>query len=73
MKAHSLAVVVVCQLVRLYQAIAPSVIRKVCRFEPTCSDYALQVFKRDGFLRGCPKVLARLCRCCPPNGGSDPP
>jgi len=69
----SAACILACQLVRLYQAIAPAAVRKACRFEPSCSNYALEVFRRDGLRRGLPKVISRLRRCCPPNGGIDLP
>lgn len=62
-----------CETIRFYQVVAPSIIRNACRFEPTCSDYALQVIARDGFCRGSLKTLERLHRCRPPHGGFDPP
>ena len=36
-----------------------------CRFEPTCSAYAAEAFKRHGFWRGAPLVLTRILRCQP--------
>jgi putative membrane protein insertion efficiency factor len=63
----------VCRLIRLYQRVAPPAVRKACRFQPTCSEYAFQVFRRDGIVQGLPRVVSRLWRCRPPNGGTDRP
>ena len=44
-----------------------------CRFDPTCSEYAMQAVRRHGLVRG--SVLAgwRLLRCNPwSRGGFDP-
>ncbi|KAF1021760.1 MAG: putative membrane protein insertion efficiency factor [Paracidovorax wautersii] len=44
-----------------------------CRFEPTCSQYALQVLERHGALAGSYLTLHRLVRCNPwCAGGHDP-
>ena len=46
----------------------------VCRFSPTCSEYALLAYRRHGFWRGTWLALCRVLRCHPFNpGGSDPP
>jgi hypothetical protein len=44
-----------------------------CRFEPTCSAYALQALERHGALRGGALSGWRLLRCHPwCDGGCDP-
>lgn len=44
-----------------------------CRFEPTCSAYALTAFSRFGVVRGLLLSVARLARCGPWHpGGWDP-
>jgi len=59
-------------LIALYRAISKLTGPK-CRFHPTCSSYALQTFRKDGFFVGSPKVVHRLLRCHPFNeGGYDP-
>jgi putative membrane protein insertion efficiency factor len=46
---------------------------RVCRFEPTCSSYAVESVRVHGALRGCVMAAGRLCRCHPWNdGGFDP-
>jgi uncharacterized protein len=44
-----------------------------CRFEPTCSHYAVDAVKSHGVLKGFWLGLARICRCHPWGGcGHDP-
>lgn len=60
-------------VIKLYQRIAPKVMRQACRFEPSCSNYALLAIEKHGWAKGCCKSGLRLLRCRPPNGGSDYP
>ena len=44
-----------------------------CRFDPTCSEYALQAIGQHGALRGSGLALRRLVKCHPwHRGGFDP-
>lgn len=44
-----------------------------CRFEPTCSAYALEAVKVHGALRGTILAVRRVARCHPfHSGGIDP-
>jgi putative membrane protein insertion efficiency factor len=44
-----------------------------CRFEPTCSAYAVESIERYGAIRGCALAIWRLLRCNPfTHGGFDP-
>ncbi|NUP10536.1 MAG: membrane protein insertion efficiency factor YidD [Polyangiaceae bacterium] len=46
----------------------------VCRFEPSCSRYAMLCIEGHGVLRGSLLSAKRLCRCHPFHpGGYDPP
>ena len=61
------------QLILLYQYLAPVKIRNGCRFEPSCSKYAILALRKYGFLRGWKMAFNRLKRCKYPNGGDDYP
>nr|DAI25231.1 MAG TPA: Hemolytic domain protein [Caudoviricetes sp.] len=60
-------------LILLYQRLAPRRIRDSCRFEPTCSNYAILSLQKYGFFKGWEMALNRLSRCKWPNGGEDLP
>ena len=57
----------------LYQRFAPEKIRKLCSFEPSCSEYMKLSIEKYGVIRGVYKGLHRLSRCHWPNGGVDYP
>jgi uncharacterized protein len=52
--------------------VSPALPRR-CRYEPTCSSYALQAVRRHGVARGFVLAGWRLLRCNPfSDGGFDP-
>jgi putative membrane protein insertion efficiency factor len=60
--------------IRCYQRYVSPVLGPRCRFQPTCSHYAVAVIRRDGVLRGGLRALWRILRCHPwSKGGYDPP
>lgn len=61
-------------LIRLYQLIISPLLGPVCRFEPSCSRYAMSCLERHGLLRGGWLSVVRLSKCHPFHpGGYDPP
>ncbi len=61
-------------LVRLYQLILSPWLGRVCRFEPSCSRYAVACLETHGAARGSLLSVRRLCKCHPFHpGGYDPP
>ena len=60
--------------VRIYQKyLSPLKMGSTCRFEPTCSAYALEAISVHGALRGGAMAAARLASCGPWHpGGYDP-
>lgn len=60
-------------LVRFYQVAISPVLTPSCRFQPSCSEYALQALTRFGALEGMRLTIMRLLRCHPWGGaGFDP-
>ena len=58
--------------IRLYKKI-PGPWHHYCKFQPTCSDYAIGVFNEFGFFKGFLLSFKRIIRCNPrSNGGYDP-
>jgi uncharacterized protein len=59
--------------VRVYQWTLSPFVGRQCRFDPTCSHYALEALSRHGAIRGGWLTLRRLARCHPWGGwGYDP-
>jgi putative membrane protein insertion efficiency factor len=60
-------------LVKAYRLLLSPWLGNACRFEPTCSVYALQALELHGAAHGCYLTLRRLGRCHPwCEGGHDP-
>lgn len=60
-------------LVRGYRLLLSPWLGSACRFEPSCSAYALQALDAHGAAAGSYLTLARLVRCHPwCAGGHDP-
>lgn len=59
--------------IRFYQLLISPLLPPACRFEPTCSVYAMEAILRFGILRGGWLAARRLLRCHPWGGsGYDP-
>lgn len=57
----------------LYQRVLSPALPRRCKYEPTCSRYALQAIERYGVARGAVLAVWRLLRCNPfSHGGYDP-
>ena len=60
-------------LVRAYRFFLSPWLGSACRFEPTCSAYALEALQRHGAAAGSALTVGRLLRCHPwCAGGWDP-
>lgn len=60
-------------LILFYRKIIGPYVPRTCRFEPSCSTYALEAFRKWGPLRGLYLTVRRLLRCNPWGGsGYDP-
>ena len=59
--------------IRIYQKAVSPLFPACCRFQPTCSHYAVEALKKHGFLKGSILTVWRIARCNPwCEGGSDP-
>lgn len=60
-------------LVQGYRLLLKPWLGNACRFEPTCSAYALQALERHGAVAGATLAAGRILRCQPwCQGGCDP-
>jgi uncharacterized protein len=61
-------------LIRIYQVILSPLLGPSCRFEPSCSRYAIACVETHGVVKGLWLAVRRISRCHPFNpGGYDPP
>jgi len=59
--------------IRLYQRFISPLLPRRCKYEPTCSAYAVQALRSYGPLRGTVLAVWRVLRCNPfSHGGHDP-
>ena len=73
MRASEIPAVMLAGAVRGYQLTLRGVIGGHCRFEPSCSHYAIAALHTHGALRGAALAARRVLRCNPWHpGGHDP-
>ena len=59
--------------IKIYQLVLSPLIGPSCRFNPTCSHYAIQAITKYGALKGLYLALKRIIRCHPwGESGNDP-
>jgi uncharacterized protein len=57
----------------VYQRVVSPALPRRCKYEPTCSAYAVQAIRDYGILRGLVLAAWRVLRCNPfSHGGLDP-
>ena len=60
-------------LIRIYQWVISPIIGPKCRYQPTCSHYAVEALKKHGPFKGFWLAIRRIARCHPWGGsGWDP-
>ena len=68
-----LLITVVLAPIRLYQRLVSPALPRRCKYEPTCSAYAVEAIRTFGVPRGLVLAAWRLARCNPwSRGGYDP-
>ena len=60
-------------LVKLYQKFISPLLGNNCRFQPTCSFYAIEAINMHGVVKGCWLALKRILKCHPLNAGGEDP
>lgn len=60
-------------LIRIYQWVISPILPNSCRYEPTCSNYAIEAIRRCGVIKGTYLGARRIASCHPWGGsGYDP-
>lgn len=60
-------------LIQGYRYLISPLFGRACRFEPTCSRYAMDAIVRYGVVRGLALAVLRLLKCHPFHPGGDDP
>ena len=55
---------VIIKLIKIYQKM-PISTHNICRFNPTCSNYALEAYENYNFFKATNLTIKRLFRCRP--------
>lgn len=59
-------------LILIYKKLISPLFPKSCKYYPTCSSYAMQAYKKYGFVKGTVLSAWRILRCNPwSRGGVD--
>ncbi len=73
MSWQQLPAVLLIGCLRVYRLLVSPWLGPACRFEPSCSRYAMEAVERHGALQGSWLTIRRLGRCHPLGGhGFDP-
>lgn len=60
-------------LIRIYQYVISPILPNSCRYDPTCSQYAIEAIEEWGIFKGTWMGMKRISRCHPWGGaGYDP-
>lgn len=56
-------------LIQVYRYFLSALLGPRCRFQPSCSEYAMEAIKKYGCLKGCYLAIKRILRCHPWHAG----
>lgn len=72
-KINTLITICLIAIIKFYRIALSGWLGHCCRFEPTCSAYAVEAIKSRGCFKGCYLAIRRVL-CCHPwhPGGIDP-
>lgn len=60
-------------VIRIYQIIISPITPASCRYNPTCSQYAVEALKEWGIFKGSWLAIKRISSCHPWGGSGDDP
>ena len=60
-------------LIRTYKLIVSPHLKNRCRFNPTCSEYAMQAFQKCPTIKALFLTIKRIVKCNPFHKGGDDP
>ncbi len=70
---HKIVIAPLLFLIRIYQVTISPYTPSACRYQPTCSHYAVDALKKHGLLKGAVLAAKRIASCHPWGGsGYDP-
>ncbi|MGZ4157879.1 MAG: membrane protein insertion efficiency factor YidD, partial [Bacteroidia bacterium] len=52
-------------IIKIYQYTISPLLGPSCRFEPSCSQYGIEAFKKHGLFRGFFLTVKRISKCHP--------
>jgi putative membrane protein insertion efficiency factor len=70
---QNLGVKLAISFIKAYQRWLSPLLGNNCRFNPTCSSYAVEAINRFGVVKGCWLAAKRILKCHPLNAGGDDP
>lgn len=70
---HRFAISCALTLIRGYQLLISPLFGPSCRFNPTCSHYAMTAVQRFGVVKGSWLATKRILKCHPLHAGGDDP
>jgi len=72
-KSHSTFQRLAIALIIAYKRWLSPLLGNNCRFDPTCSSYAIEAINRFGVIKGCWLAGKRILKCHPLNAGGEDP
>ena len=72
-QSHSTFQRIAITLINAYKRWLSPLLGNNCRFNPTCSTYAIEAINRFGVIKGCWLAGKRILKCHPLNAGGEDP
>ncbi len=64
---------IIIAIIRFYRFFISPLLGNICRFYPSCSDYAIQALEKKGTVKAIYMIICRILKCNPFfDGGYDP-